>query len=147
MMLLLANETEVFHCLSSPCDNLTQSEIGVLEEFAVIMYDRSSSTNKVNDASLDLFANDVQCGTQTPLSFSQPHLEGHGKVGDLHSDCPQVCPVCKTDLLICSIRAALEGTILYAAVTALNLGLSRPIKPLQPVFWRMCSEHIYEMIL
>jgi hypothetical protein len=34
----------------------SQSEIGVLEEFAVIMYDRSSSTNKVNDASLDLFA-------------------------------------------------------------------------------------------
>jgi hypothetical protein len=42
--------------LSSPCDNMTQSEIGVLEEFDVIMYDRSSSTNKVNDASLDLFA-------------------------------------------------------------------------------------------
>ena len=37
--------------------------------------------------------------------------------------------------------------MLYAAVTALNLGLSRPIKPLQTVFWRMCSEHIYEMIL
>jgi hypothetical protein len=36
---------------------------------------------------------------------------------------------------------------IYAAVIALNLGLSRPIKPLQPVFWRMCSEHIYEMIL
>jgi hypothetical protein len=35
---------------------LIQSEIGVLEEFAVIMYDRSNSTNKVNDASLDLFA-------------------------------------------------------------------------------------------
>jgi hypothetical protein len=50
------NATEVFHCLSSPCDNLTQSEIGVLEECAVIMYDQSSSTNKVNDASLDLFA-------------------------------------------------------------------------------------------
>jgi hypothetical protein len=31
-------------------------------------------------------ANDVQCGTQTPLSFSQPHLEGDGKVCDLHSD-------------------------------------------------------------
>jgi hypothetical protein len=46
-------------CLSSPCDNLTQSEIGVLEEFAVIMYDRSSSTNKVNDASLDLFARNL----------------------------------------------------------------------------------------
>jgi hypothetical protein len=29
-------------------------------------------------------ADDVQCGTQTPLSFSQPHLEGDGKVGDLH---------------------------------------------------------------
>jgi hypothetical protein len=28
----------------------------VLEEFAVIMYDQSSSTNKVNDASLDIFA-------------------------------------------------------------------------------------------
>jgi hypothetical protein len=68
------NATEVFHCLSSPCDNLTQSEIGVLEEFAVIMY-----------------------------------LEGDGKVGDLHSDCPQVCLACKTDLLICSTRAALEG--------------------------------------
>jgi hypothetical protein len=50
------NATEVFHCLSSPCDNLTQSEVGVLEEFAVIVYDRSSSTNNVNDASLDLFA-------------------------------------------------------------------------------------------
>jgi hypothetical protein len=37
--------------------------------------------------------------------------------------------------------------LLYAAVTTLNLGLSRSIKPLQPVFWRMCSEHIYEMIL
>ena len=48
------NATEVFHCLSSPCDNLTQSEIGVFEEFAVIMYDWSSSTNKVNDARLDL---------------------------------------------------------------------------------------------
>ena len=48
--------TEVFHCLSFPCDNLTQSEIGVLEEFVVIMYDRSSSTNKVNDARLNLFA-------------------------------------------------------------------------------------------
>jgi hypothetical protein len=44
------------HCLSSPCDNLTQSEIGVLDECVVIMYDRSSSTNKVNDARLDLFA-------------------------------------------------------------------------------------------
>ena len=53
---LFENAAEVFHCLSSPCDNLTQSEIGILEEFAVIMYDRSSSTNKVNDASLDLFA-------------------------------------------------------------------------------------------
>jgi hypothetical protein len=31
------NATEVFHCLSSPCDNLTQSEVGVLEEFAVIV--------------------------------------------------------------------------------------------------------------
>jgi hypothetical protein len=50
------NATEVLHCLSSPCDNLTQSEIGVLEEFAVIMYDWSSSTNKVNDVRLDLFA-------------------------------------------------------------------------------------------
>ena len=53
---MFENATEVFHCLSSPCDNLTQSEIGVLEECAVIMYDQSSSTNKVNDASLDLFA-------------------------------------------------------------------------------------------
>jgi hypothetical protein len=50
------NAKEVFHCFSSPCDNLTQSEIGVLKEFVVIMYDRSSSTNKVNDARLDLFA-------------------------------------------------------------------------------------------
>jgi hypothetical protein len=50
------NATQVFHCLSSPCDNLTQSEIGVLEEFVLIMYDRSSSTNKVKDARIDLFA-------------------------------------------------------------------------------------------
>jgi hypothetical protein len=33
------NAKEVFHCFSSPCDNLTQSEIGVLKEFVVIMYD------------------------------------------------------------------------------------------------------------
>ena len=56
-----------------------------------------------------MFTAHVQCGTQTPLSFSQPHLAGDGKVGDLHSDCPQVCHACKTDLLICSTRAALEG--------------------------------------
>ena len=52
---MLENAKEVFHCFSSPCDNLTQSEIGVLKEFVVIMYDRSSSTIKVNDARLDLF--------------------------------------------------------------------------------------------
>ena len=52
---VLENAKEVFHCFSSPCDNLTQSEIGVLKEFVVIMYDRSSSTIKVNDARLDLF--------------------------------------------------------------------------------------------
>ena len=49
------NAKEVFHCFSSPCDNLTQSEIGLLKECVVIMYDRSSSTIKVNDARLDLF--------------------------------------------------------------------------------------------
>jgi hypothetical protein len=60
------------------------------------------------------------------------------------------------ELLKCGCRISCSGNCKcfrsglpcsYAAVTALNLGLSRPIKPLQPVFWRMCSEHIYEMIL
>ena len=53
---MFENETVVFHCLSLPCDSLTEIEIGVLEEFAVIMYDRFGSTNKVNDAIFDLFA-------------------------------------------------------------------------------------------
>ena len=53
---MFENETVVFHCLSLPCDSLTEIEIGVLEEFVVIMYDRFGSTNKVNDAIFDLFA-------------------------------------------------------------------------------------------
>lgn len=64
---VLEKATEVFHCLSSPCDNLTQSEIGVLAEFFVIMYDWSSSTNKVNDARPDLFA-----GKQRPYNGIPP---------------------------------------------------------------------------
>jgi hypothetical protein len=63
------------------------------------MYFGACAVNIYMDAAIG--PSDVQCGTQTPLSFSQPHLEGDGKVGDLHSDCPQVCPACKTDLLIC----------------------------------------------
>jgi hypothetical protein len=54
------------------CDNFTQSEIGVLEEFAVIMYDRSSSTNKVNDASLDLFARKQRPYNGIPPSRAGP---------------------------------------------------------------------------
>jgi hypothetical protein len=39
---------------------LLARHIFVLKEFVVIMYDRSSSTIKVNDARLDLFAR-IQC--------------------------------------------------------------------------------------
>ena len=48
--------TEVCCCLSSLCDKLPDNEIGVFEECVAIMYDRSTSTNKVNKAHLDLFA-------------------------------------------------------------------------------------------
>ena len=41
------NATEVFRCLSSSCDNLSENEISVLGAFFVIKYDRSSNTNKV----------------------------------------------------------------------------------------------------
>ena len=50
------NATEVCRCLSSLCGNFPENEIGVFEEFVAIMYGRSTSTNKVNEAHLDLFA-------------------------------------------------------------------------------------------
>jgi hypothetical protein len=56
---------------------LTQSEIGVLEEFAAIMYDRSSSTNKVNDASLDLFTRKELKQWNTSVAFSNTFQACH----------------------------------------------------------------------
>ena len=54
---MFENATEVCRCLSSLFDNLTENEIGVFDEkLVVIMYDRSISTNKVNEAHPDLFA-------------------------------------------------------------------------------------------
>ena len=38
------------------CGNLLENEIGVFEELVAFMYDRSTSTNKVNEVHLDLFA-------------------------------------------------------------------------------------------
>ena len=46
--------TEVCLCFSSLCGYLPKNEIGVFEEFVAIMYGRSISTNKVNEAHLDL---------------------------------------------------------------------------------------------
>ena len=50
------NATETFRSLSKPCDSLTEQDIDVIEEFVVIMYDRSSISTKVNETRLDLFA-------------------------------------------------------------------------------------------
>ena len=50
------NATETFRSLSKPCDSLTEQAIDVVEEFVVIMYDRSSISRKVNETRLDLFA-------------------------------------------------------------------------------------------
>lgn len=48
--------TETFTRLSSPIDNVTDVDMRVIEEFVVIMYDRSSSTDRVDEARFDLFA-------------------------------------------------------------------------------------------
>ena len=53
---IFENTTEVCRCFSSLCGNLPENEIGVFEEFLAIMYGRSTSTNKVNEAHLDSFA-------------------------------------------------------------------------------------------
>ena len=53
---VFGNTTEVCHCLSSLCGNLPENEISVYKEFNVIMYGRSTSTNKVNETLLDLLA-------------------------------------------------------------------------------------------
>jgi len=48
--------TEVFTRLSAPVSSITDDEFSIIEEFVVIMYDRASETNKVDEARLDLFA-------------------------------------------------------------------------------------------
>ena len=48
--------TEVFHRFSAPIDKIGSDCVSIIEAFVVIMYDRSSSTNDVNEARLDLFA-------------------------------------------------------------------------------------------
>ena len=48
--------TEVFSRLSSPRDNVTNDDMSIIEEFVVIMYDRTSTIKKVNEARFDLFA-------------------------------------------------------------------------------------------
>ena len=53
---MFENAAEVCRCLSSLCGNLPENEIVVFEEFVAIMYDRSTSTNKVSEAHLNLFA-------------------------------------------------------------------------------------------
>ena len=53
---VLENVTETFCKLSQPCDTLTVDDIDNIEEFVVIMYDRSSESKKVNETRFDLFA-------------------------------------------------------------------------------------------
>ena len=48
------NAIEVCRCLSSLCGKLPENEIGVFEELVTIIYGRSTSTNKVNNAHLDV---------------------------------------------------------------------------------------------
>lgn len=48
--------TEVFQALSKPCDTVTETDISVIKEFVAIIYDRSTSTTRVNEASLEHFA-------------------------------------------------------------------------------------------
>lgn len=48
--------TEVFRSLGTAKDTIMDSEMDILEQFVVIMYDRSSTTCKVDEARLDLFA-------------------------------------------------------------------------------------------
>ena len=48
--------TEVFRRLSLATDTISQSDMDTLEQFVVIMYDRSSTTCKVDEARFDLFA-------------------------------------------------------------------------------------------
>ena len=60
--------TDVFRHLSAPLDSLTNEDIMIVEQFVVIMYDRSSSTNKVNEARLDLFARKQRSYNAVPPS-------------------------------------------------------------------------------
>ena len=65
------------------CGNLPENEIGVFEDLVAIMYDRFTSTNKVNGAHLDLFAR-----KQRPYSGIPPSkaaLIEHIK-HDIHGD-------------------------------------------------------------
>lgn len=53
------------------------------------------------------------CETKKPQSFSQPNLEGGSKVCHLHSDWPNVCSSCNTDLLTYSTRAEIPPTLAF----------------------------------
>jgi CO dehydrogenase/acetyl-CoA synthase beta subunit len=48
--------TEVFTHLSASVSSITDDELSFIEECVVIMYDRVSETNKVDEARQDLFA-------------------------------------------------------------------------------------------
>ncbi len=48
-------------------------------------------------------------GTHNPSSFIHPQLKGDDIFCYFDNVCPQVCPDCKTDLLICCISAPFIG--------------------------------------
>ena len=48
--------TEVFRKLGNLPETISDDDIQILEQFVVILYDRSSAVKKVNEARLDLFA-------------------------------------------------------------------------------------------
>ena len=71
---MFENETEVCCCFSSLCGKFQENKIGVFEELVTIIYGRSTSTNKVNKAHLDiLLVNNVhimESLPQNPLLWS-----------------------------------------------------------------------------
>ena len=89
--------TEVFSRLSIPRNNVTNDDMSIIEEFVVIMYDRTSTIKKVNEARFDLFARKQRSYTAIPPTRAA--LNEHVKRAVLQVDHTWGQALCRTQQL------------------------------------------------
>lgn len=87
------------------------------------------------------------CETKKPQYFSQPNLEGGSKVCHLHSDWPNVCSSCNTDLLTYSTRAEIPPRFPKLICWILMWNLSRCLFLMLVKYYRTVYRQLIHMLL